>query len=120
MPLEYTNRKGRVISLTPTAHAVDNFIRRWNKLHPVERMLPQKAEEKMAELFSTAQRAWKLSKHEEIRRRRHTRDTIFFRTNEFRFVVQNQHIVTVEISVREKKHLNKPRRRLGDLLEGKR
>jgi len=114
---EYTNTKGKIIPLTPTAHAVDNFIRRWNRLHPDKRMLPEKAETKMAELFGRAFRVWNLSKQEERRRRRHTRDTLFFRTDEFRFVVQNQHIVTVEISTREKKHLNRPRRRLSDLLE---
>lgn len=38
---------------------------------------------------------------------RHGKDTIYFRTNEFTFIVQNGILVTVEISDSDMRHLNK-------------
>ena len=58
-------------------------------------------------IFKTANKVINLNRKEKNRLKRHGQDTMFFRTNGFTFVVQNAQVVTVEISDKNKRHLNK-------------
>ena len=107
MDFEYINRKGKNIKLDVTLHAANNFICRWNKLHPDTLIKYENVSKKLAELFARASKIKNLSGEEKRRLKRYASDTMFFRESEFTFIVQNKTIVTVEISQRDMRYLNK-------------
>lgn len=59
--------------------------------------------------FSKARnsRVTNLNKYEKQRKKRHKQGTLFFRNSNFTFVVEDCKIVTVEISIKSKRDLNK-------------
>ena len=102
----YQNKKGNPVSVGVTDHAIARFIERYNLLFGTA-LDVDAAIEKIAHLFKHANRLTKLGKHYRQRLERHGRDTLFFRKNEFTFVIQDAHLVSVEISAKNHRHLNK-------------
>lgn len=104
--LYYKNKKDNVVQVAATEHALDRFIERYSLLFGVT-LDAEAAIEKIKHLFKHADRLTKLGKHSRQRLEKYGRDTMFFRKNEFTFVVQNTRLVTVEISAKNRRHLNK-------------
>lgn len=102
----YINKKGDIVQVAATDHALDRFIERYNLLFGVT-LDADAAIEKIKHLFKHADRLTKLGKHSKQRLERYGGDTMFFRKNEFTFVIQNARLVTVEISAKKHRHLNK-------------
>lgn len=103
----YINRQNKPIKLTITSHARRRFILRWSIIFPNNPLTYNNVDKEILNYFSRAERVVKLSYKDRKRLARHGKDTLFFRTSNFTFVVQNATIVTVEISDRNKRHLNK-------------
>ena len=105
-PPTYKNRKGKIVKVFITPHARRRFLERWYRLYP-ERKLDRHVDWVIKEYFEQASRVEALSRKDRLRMKRHGKDTIYFRQNDFTFVVQNATIVTVEISRRGNRYLNK-------------
>ena len=102
----YQNKKGNAVNVGVTDHAIARFVERYNLLFGTA-LDADAAIEKIAHLFKHANRLTKLGKHSQQRLERYGKDTMFFRKNEFTFVIQNAALVTVEISAKNHRHLNK-------------
>ena len=100
----YINKKGEIVFLEVTAHAWNRFLQRWKLVYP-EQPLPN--DTTIAELFSRTNRVKNFSPKELERLKRYGKDSMFFRTNSFTFVVQNATIVTVEICAKDSRYLNR-------------
>lgn len=101
----YKNKKGNIVSVRVTDHAIERFIERYNLLFGTALDMDA-AIGKIEHLFKHSNRLTKLGKHSQQRLERYGKDTMFFRKNEFTFVVQNSTLVTVEISAKKHRHLN--------------
>lgn len=105
----YVNRKGQQVRLVITHHARQRFRERWTVAFP-GKPLRGAVDGHVAEWFGKAQRAEPLSRRDHTRLRRHGDDTLFFRAPPFTFVVQSGAILTVELSDRGLRPLNRPER----------
>jgi len=104
----YTNKKGKEVKLVVTRHAYSQFVERYPKAFPDREELQRgDIETIFSSMFAKAHQVKNLSKWEKTRMKRHGKDSMFFRTNGLTFVVQNAIIRTVEISDKNKRHLNK-------------
>lgn len=103
----YINEKGKEVELSISRHAVNQFIKRWSKIFPDKLLLNNEAESKIIEWFSHCNKIKNLSRQEKTRLNRYGKDTLFFRNNAFTFIVQNAAIVTIELSDKNKRNLNK-------------
>ncbi len=102
----YTNKKGKEIKLTISRHAAQRYIQRRAIAFPGESVPNSEIENQIARWFSNSNKIKNLSRKERTRLLRHGKDTMFFRTSAFTFVVQNATIVTVELSDKKMRHLN--------------
>jgi len=68
---------------------------------------PEDLQSFIAERFAYASKVVNHSRVERDRLKRYGSDTLYFRHNDFTFVVQNAVIVTIEISNNGQRHLNK-------------
>lgn len=102
----YYNKKGKLIELSISFHARNRFASRWRKVF-VGQTLPNDIEAEICRIFRTASRVTSFSKRDKMRLKRYGSDTIFFRTNDFTFVVQDSTILTIEISKEGMRYLNK-------------
>ena len=98
----YINKKGNVIKLQITKHAYLRFKERWELIY--QRKCDINIE--LPKLFNKCNRLQNLSCKDKQRLKKHGKDTLFFRTSNFTFVVQDGTIVTVEISDKNKRYLN--------------
>jgi hypothetical protein len=105
--ISYRNSKGKNIVISISNHARQRFWSRWSYLYPHQPLDFSEVDTKIAEWFARAERLVNLSKELQNRCKRHGKDTLFFKTNGFTFVVQDATLLTVEISDRGKRHLNK-------------
>lgn len=101
----YQGKKGPV-QATITRHAYDRFRERWARIFP-GKALPADVNAEIARQFNRASRVTNLGVYEKRRMDRHGKDTLYFRADCFTFIVQDAAIVTVEISDRDMRHLNK-------------
>ncbi len=101
----YINRKNNCIQLQITYHALKRFCERWVCLYNTP--VPENACEFITQKFLKSSRVININKFERKRLKRYGKDTIFFRNSDFTFVVYNKAIVTIEISRKEKRQLNK-------------
>ena len=109
LSLSYRNKKDKEVQLTITRHAQRQFYERWEKIFPDKPLDPQKVDDKIIEWFSHSQKVTTVSKHVKSRRKKYGQGTLYFRTNGFTFVVSDAKIVTIEISDKYMRHLNKIR-----------
>jgi hypothetical protein len=100
----YLDDFGDRIEVTISNHALKRVKERWNLLHPRAK-LPDDLYRFIALRFSNAKKVENLSKQEKLRIQRYG-ETLFFRQNNFTFVVQDSVIVTIEISDKGKRELN--------------
>ena len=105
--LSYVNKKGKEVKLLATRHSYNRFIDRYNMLHPENKIEPKQVVNYFNNTFSNTQRIKNTNKQEKLRLKKHGKDTMFFRTSGFTFIVENAMIVTVEISDRNKRFMNK-------------
>ena len=105
---QYVNARGKTVELHISAHARKQFIARRRLLIPEAAPLsPHNVDATITRIFSGASRVKKLSKIEKQRLDRNGKDTLFFRTSGFTFIVQDATILTIEVSDHGKRHLNK-------------
>lgn len=102
----YTNKKGKRVELEVSHHALLRLKERWHKLHNLPE--PEDLYAFVVERFSHAVRIVNYSRAERTRLKRYGKDTLYFRHNDFTFIVQDSVIVTIEISNKGQRHLNKP------------
>jgi len=102
----YVNGKGRTVILEVSHHAYLQFQHRWELLLG-ERLDGERLDAVLVEQFKRAHRLQNLKEVERRRIRRHGTGTLFFRTQGFTFVVKDGTIITVEVSDRDSRHLNK-------------
>jgi len=106
--LYYINSKDKKVDVKLSNHAKCRFKERYNRVHITD---PLQTEEEFEEII---RKLWfvavpKINKSKKLLERsdKHGKDTLYFVSNYFTFVVQNSTIVTIELSSRDTKHLNK-------------
>ncbi len=121
MSLSYINKQGKEVLVTITEHAKRRFIERYNLINITHEGLVRKnkekitrdnALEKIENLFKRSSRLQNLNDQHKRRLKKHGKDTLYFKTGFFTFVVQHSEIITIEISNKDLKFLNKPRSNL--------
>lgn len=94
--IEYINKKGQPVSVEVTHHAFQRFQERWTHVFKGQ---PPPADWNL-ELewqFGMACRVKNLNFEEKRRLERYGADTIYFRSQNFQFVVQDASLMTVEL-----------------------
>jgi len=112
-PITYINKKGVEVELTLTNHALDRLYERWSTAF-LNHKMPDDLISWVAYQFSEkVLRVTNLNRQEKSRVKKHKGATLFFRANEFTYVVQGNNIVTIELCAKNKRNMNKrvPRRR---------
>lgn len=102
---QYIGKKGPV-QVAITRHCRDRFQERWARAFP-NSPLPPDINGEIARRFNRATRITNLGAYEKKRMDRHGKDTLYFRADSFTFIVQDASILTVELSDRGMRHLNK-------------
>lgn len=102
--LSYVNKRGRTVEVTVTRHAMRQLLERWFALHGEELKDPDGW---ILENFSRSNLVKNLTRIEQERIKKYKGNTMFFRTHGFTFVVSDAKIVTIEISNRDNRALNK-------------
>jgi hypothetical protein len=103
--LQYVNNRWKTVSLRITTHARKRFEQRWYNLFP--NVCLTSIDTEIAKWFSRANRVIALSNKTKKRAEKHGKDTLYFKSGEFTFVVQDAAIITIEISANNLRHLNK-------------
>jgi hypothetical protein len=103
----YVNRRGKRVTLLISKHAFSRFRERWANLFPNQLLSIGDTERVMVEWFQQASRLEQPSGKLRVRLKRHGKDTLYFKTQCFTFVVQDATIVTVEISDKNRRDLNR-------------
>jgi hypothetical protein len=93
------------VELDITSHAFLRFRERWSLLHKISS--PVDLHAFITEKFSHAGRIKNHSREEKKRLKRYGSDTLYFRNNDWTFIVQDAKIITIEISNQEQRHSNK-------------
>lgn len=101
----YMSKKGKKVVLRISTHAVTQLEKRWWALFHTRG--PEDPHQWIADRFNASDRVENLSTVERSRLKKHGNDTLYFRGNDFTFVVQDRTIVTIEISNKGFRHLNK-------------
>jgi hypothetical protein len=108
----YFSKKGKRIVLNISDHAIRRFQERWNLMHPDNQIISNALAVmcKISEIFNGPNtfKVEVLSKRDKERLEKYGSDTMFFKNNDFTFIVQNSTIVTVEISTKAYRKKNKP------------
>ena len=104
----YYSKKGKEVKLSISKHAVIQFFQRWKIAFPDQPLSFDEVIDKIIQWFSSTNQIQNLSRKEQIRIKHYGngKDTLFFRTNDFTFVVQNACIVTIELSNKNKRQFN--------------
>ena len=104
--LTYTNKKGKIVEVKPSFHAYNRFKQRYPKIiggDISDKMLNSTFED----IFNQSHKVTKLNHKEIARLKKYGKDGLFFRYHDITFVVRNSIVITVEISGKGKRHLNK-------------
>jgi len=104
--LTYINKKNKEVELTVTRHAYVQFVHRYPLIFK-KKIENQNVIEEFEKIFMTASRVKNLKRKEQDRLKKYGQDSMYFRTHGFTFIVQNALIITVEISDKGKRYLNK-------------
>jgi hypothetical protein len=102
--ISYLNNKGRRVELVVKRHAVFAFRDRFERLYGVP-ISCEKAEQHIEARFPEADRVKNISNKEHKRIKRHGH-SLFFRDEDFTYVVTNGVLITIEISRRGHRGLN--------------
>ena len=104
--LFYNNKKEKQINLTVRRHALSRFVERYQIVYG-KKLNPQEIISVFIKTFQQTDRVQKLKRGDKRRLKRYGEDNLFFRGTNFTFIVQNAEIITVEISRKDKRHMNK-------------
>lgn len=104
MELSYVNKKGAIVRVATTRHAIARFTRRWRAVAPDD---PRPVTEVLVEMFGRATRVLSLGSAYRKRMKRHGADTVYLRCDPFVFVVQACTLVTAELATADTRRLNK-------------
>lgn len=102
---QYRGKKGPV-PVAITHHCRARFRERWARAFP-NKPLGSVIDAEITQRFNRATRITQLGSYEKKRMARHGKDTLYFRADGFTFIVQDSAIVTVELSDRGMRHLNR-------------
>ena len=107
MTLGYTKRNGKTVNVTAVPHAISRFSERYMLLTG-KKLSTGELLGAFCSLFNSSSLVTNLGKHERTRLKRYSSmgKTLFFRNSGFTFVVADAKIWTVEISDKNKRHLN--------------
>ncbi|OGT89736.1 MAG: hypothetical protein A2286_10535 [Gammaproteobacteria bacterium RIFOXYA12_FULL_61_12] len=94
-----------------TNHARSRFRERWSAAFP-GKPSPNNIDNEITGRFNRSRRVTDLGEKGKKRLNRYGADTLFFRADGFTFVVQDRSIVTIEISDKDMRHLNRSPLRL--------
>lgn len=106
MELYYVNKRQKKVKVAITYHARRRFIERYN------RIFIDKPIYKLEEVDKAIEKWWNVATEKpstgklKIRTKRHGKDTIYFISTYFLFVVQDAAIVTIELGSKDTRHLN--------------
>jgi hypothetical protein len=103
MPCRYTNRKGKVIEVAVSDHALHRYIERLGKLYG-GRITTEQAILLIEQSFNRSERT--LTSSYRYRCRKYKGDSLYFKADGFVFVVENGTMVTVEIASKKQRYLN--------------
>lgn len=104
MRASYVNKKQKTIYVHVTTHAVARFTERYRLIRGAPVANPK---ETLIEYFNASTRRTPQTEKERQRLKRYGTDTLFFKFQDFTFVVHDGCIVTVEITAKGKRGLNK-------------
>ena len=109
MELQYVNKKGNTVKVAVTRHALVRFSERWNRAFPKKAITTiGETQVNLMNVFGEAKRFEPKGGHYERRMKRHGKDTVYFRTDTFVFVIQASTLITVELHGKEMRPMNKP------------
>lgn len=94
--LEYTNKRGQIVSVEVTYHAFQRFQERWTHVFKGQ-AFPADWNMELDRQFRMACRVQNLNREEKRRLEKYGVDTIYFRSQNFQFVVQDAALMTVEL-----------------------
>lgn len=102
--ISYQNNKGNKVNIIIRRHAVFAMQTRYKTLYKIELSL-REAEHKIVILFPMASRVTNLNSKEKLRVKRHGH-TIYFRDQDFTYIIHNGFMKSVEISRKGLRGLN--------------
>ena len=102
----YTNKKGKKVQLIISRHAMSQFVQRYKLAFPKKDLDYTQVPALFDKFFSESKRVTKFNRKQNTRLKRYGKDTMFFKTNFFTFVVQNGEVRTVELSNKNMRKLN--------------
>jgi len=82
-------------------------MQRWSRAFPSKPLSPNDVIPTIVKWFSSANRVYNLSRKDKERIKRYGPGALYFRTNMFTFVIKDGMIITIEISDRGIRNLNK-------------
>jgi hypothetical protein len=103
--LSYINSRGESIEVKVTQHARLRFCKRWAYVFPTK-FLPDPVDDVISTWFNKAHRLDVKSRKYRTRLRRHGKDTLYFLTPPFIFIVQSTFLKTVELGTSSTRRLN--------------
>lgn len=105
-PLTYNNKKSQEVEVEVTSHVRHRFMHRWREAMP---HLPDKGKlhSVLADWFNSSVLFNATGRRYDARRKRHGKDTVYFKKDPFVFIVQSARLLTVELGTKDKRHLNK-------------
>lgn len=105
----YINKKNKEIEVKISYHAYKRFRERFTKLFPDKNYTNEEISIELIKYFNKAKNIHKC-KHLLKRSKKHGENTLYFENEPFRFVVENQTIITVEVFPTQIQHVNKNRK----------
>lgn len=107
MELYYINKRQKRVTVGVTYHARRRFIERYN------RIFTDKPIFELEEVDKAIEKWWNMAVEKnpttgklKTRTKRHGKDTIYFSSNYFLFVVQDAAVITIELGSKDTRHLN--------------
>jgi len=104
--ISYVNNKGKSVPVTITRHAVFAMQDRYNRYYGKSISVKQ-AEAMIIKRFHGCNRVKNLTALERKRNKKYNGKTLYFRELVFTFIVQDATLISVEISAKGKRGLNK-------------
>ena len=94
--LTYTNKRGKDVPVIVTQHAKTRWLQRYKRAYP-DKDGKDPGFTRLQEYFSRATRIEPKTRKYKKRLKRHGKDTLYFKYNDFVFIVQDGTLVTIEL-----------------------
>lgn len=118
MTMQYKNNRGESIPVHITFHALDRFKERYERLTGTK-LSESEARARIENLFRISRKmtADEIGRHLRTRSKKHNSDSLYFVANDWRFIVANSALVTVELASASARGKNKSNGGLWGLIE---